>query len=222
MCRNTSVNSSRLRIKPPSWMQDQQARSIEIDKNLANLRANVVALWSASVSSVETKKSQFRLVSAKNCRIREFQFEQTALSEPLSRRECWHFPASWENTKAFSLTCTESARRMVRCCSRQVPLWSDRTKTLSKHVARILSLVWRTPTRSSARKAATMPPSCVFSNLMLRVNSSLQHFRAKDFGILRTTRWPSANLPMFSFVWPEPMMSDRWVRFCSLSLECVK
>ena len=38
-------------------MQDQQARSIEIDKTLAELRAHVVALQSAFVSSVETKSA---------------------------------------------------------------------------------------------------------------------------------------------------------------------
>ena len=41
------------------WVQDQQARSNEIDKTLAELRANVVALQSASVSSVETKSASF-------------------------------------------------------------------------------------------------------------------------------------------------------------------
>ena len=146
-------------------MQDQQARSIEIDKNLANLRANVVALWTASVSSVETKKSQFRLVSAKYCRVREFQFAQTALSEPLSRRECWHFPASWEKTKALSLTGTESARRMARCCSRQVPLWSDRTKTLSKHFARILFPGVEDPYEIKCKKGSDDASVLCFSNV---------------------------------------------------------
>ena len=37
------------------WMQDQQARSIEIDKTLAELRANDVAPQSAPVFPVETK-----------------------------------------------------------------------------------------------------------------------------------------------------------------------
>ena len=46
------------------WMQDQQARCIEIDKTVANLHAPV------------------QTGPAKDCRIRELQFEQTALSEP--------------------------------------------------------------------------------------------------------------------------------------------
>ena len=39
------------------WMREQQARSIEIDKTLADIRADLVALQSASVSSAETKSA---------------------------------------------------------------------------------------------------------------------------------------------------------------------
>ena len=42
-------------ISTTEWMRAQQARSLDIDKTLASLRASMDALQSASVSSVETK-----------------------------------------------------------------------------------------------------------------------------------------------------------------------
>ena len=39
------------------WMQERQARSLEIDKTLADIRADFVALQSVPVSSVETKSA---------------------------------------------------------------------------------------------------------------------------------------------------------------------
>ena len=110
------------------------------------------------------EKCQLTLVPTKYCRIQELQFEQTALSEPHSRRECWHLPASW--VKGKSLPFRRHRRRpqngtIKKKSSFAVLFLSGslvvRTRTLSKEIARFPSLAWRTPARSNVRKAVTMP-----------------------------------------------------------------
>ena len=93
------------------WMHAQQARSVDIDTTRASLRSSMDALQSAS------------------CRICEVRLEQTAFSEPHSRRECRHFPASKEKAKAFLLAGTginkTKSSLAAQCCSYQIPLWSE-------------------------------------------------------------------------------------------------
>ena len=51
-CLEILTATSRMRTQ---WMQEQQAWSLEIDKTLADIRADLVALQSVPISSAETK-----------------------------------------------------------------------------------------------------------------------------------------------------------------------
>ena len=77
------------------WMQEQQTRSSEIDKALADFRADIVALQSASVSSVETKSAGSDWPLPKPRRISRIYFVPATFPEP-------HPRLSGENHNTFS------------------------------------------------------------------------------------------------------------------------
>ena len=92
---------------------------------------------------------RFRLAPAKGCRIYELRLEQTAFSEPNPQRECRHFPASREKTKAILVTGTASTRRMVST-RRRVPL-----QCCARGFGLLPSLILiKIPTRSSCKQGS--------------------------------------------------------------------
>ena len=160
------------------WTQEQYGRSIEINKTLANLRANALALQSASVSSVETKnatsgwplpKIAGSASSSSNGRPSQNRTpgESVGISQPSGKRQKPFFspaqkaPEEWSNkTKNSFAVLFSSGSHVVR------------TRTLSKIFARTPVLAWRIPTRSNAREAVTLPA------LFFRSKEACQQFLA--------------------------------------------
>ena len=163
-----TLSNNIARTHTSKWMQDQQARSIEIDKTLANLRASAIALQCASVSSAETKSAssdwplpKIAVSASTSSNRRPSQShtpgESACISQLPGKRQKPSFSPVQKAPKEWLLFLSDSL--VVR------------TRTLSKMFAKFLSLAWMNPTKSSTRKAATMPVLCSYPKQ--RVNSSL-------------------------------------------------
>ena len=195
-------------------------RSIEIDKTLAELRVDVVALQTASMSSVETRSARSdwplpKFAGSKSlCSNRRPSQNQASgegpgspvISKPVKRQTPFS-PSQKAHTDLVSARLRFSSQ-----CRFLSDSLVAKTRTPSISFVMIPSPVWKIHTRSSARKAVTMP--ALFLSLEQHVTNSLLLTRAKDSCIPRPTRWPSANLPMPSFVRPVLTMSDRWGSSC--------
>ena len=197
-------------------MHAQQARSANIDKNPRVLACKHGRLAVSLGLLYWNEERCFRLARAKGCRIFEVRFEQTAFSEPHSRRECRHFPASREKAKAILLASTEGTRRMAptrrrvpsQCCSCQFSLWSEQGLCPEVLCCFLSLILIKIPTRSSARRAATMTALRFIPKQ--RVSRSLQPIRVKGSFSLPKTLWQRACPLMFLFAKPGTLMSARW------------
>ena len=182
-------------------MQEQQVRSMEIDKTLADLRAEVAALQSASVSSVETKNagSDWPLPSPQDQQAPRHTGSRPIPSHPLSvrvrnTRPPFYLPSRRLRPGTSRMMNSKGVR------SSSVSL-VDRTRIPSGSFVTNPSQTPILPSISCSIKAGITHVS--FSKPKLLVSSSSSRSLVWVAGILPTTRWQCDDLQTCLSATPE-------------------